>query len=55
MTNFASFISTANDKAPIAQRGKAKQKRSDLRLIASAWWSPDGGSADLARLPRRPA
>ena len=33
MTNFASFISTANDKAPIAQRGKAKQKRSDLRLI----------------------
>ena len=33
MTNFASFISTANDKAPIAQRGKAKQKRSGLRLI----------------------
>src|SRR5450755_864646 len=33
MTNFASFISTANAKAPIAQRGKAKQKRSDLRLI----------------------
>jgi transposase len=32
MTNFASFISTANGKAPIAQRGKAKQKRSDLRL-----------------------
>src|ERR1017187_10445144 len=32
MTNFASFISTANDKAPIAQRGKARQKRSDLRL-----------------------
>ena len=33
MTNFASFISTANGKAPIAQRGKAKQKRSDLRLV----------------------
>src|SRR5229473_1264525 len=32
MTNFATFIDTANGKAPIAQRGKAKQKRSDLRL-----------------------
>lgn len=33
MTNFATFIDTGNGKAPIAQRGKAKQKRSDLRLI----------------------
>jgi len=33
MTNFATFIDTANGKAPIAQRGKAKQKRSDLRLV----------------------
>ena len=33
MTNFATFIDTANRKAPIAQRGKAKQKRSDLRLV----------------------
>ena len=33
MTNFASFIATANEKAPIAQRGKAKQKRTDLRLV----------------------
>ena len=33
MTNFATFIDTGNDKAPIAQRGKAKQKRSDLRLV----------------------
>jgi transposase len=33
MTNFASFIDSANAKAPIAQRGKAKQKRSDLRLV----------------------
>lgn len=33
MTNFATFIDTGNDAAPIAQRGKAKQKRSDLRLI----------------------
>jgi len=33
MTNFATFIATGNAKAPIAQRGKAKQKRSDLRLV----------------------
>jgi len=33
MTNFATFIATANGKAPIAQRGKARQKRSDLRLV----------------------
>ena len=28
MTNFATFIATGNNRAPIAQRGKAKQKRS---------------------------
>jgi transposase len=33
MTNFAAFIATANGKAPIAQRGKARQKRADLRLV----------------------
>jgi transposase len=33
MTNFATFIATPNGRAPIAQRGKAKQKRSDLRLV----------------------
>jgi transposase len=33
MTNFATFIATGNAKAPVAQRGKAKQKRSDLRLV----------------------
>jgi transposase len=33
MTNFATFTGTGNAKAPIAQRGKAKQKRSDLRLV----------------------
>ncbi|MGH3564238.1 MAG: IS1634 family transposase, partial [Mycobacterium sp.] len=36
MTNFATFIDTGNDKAPIAQRGKAKQKRTDLRLVGLA-------------------
>jgi transposase len=33
MTNFATYIDTGNGKAPIAQRGKAKQKRTDLRLV----------------------
>jgi transposase len=33
MTNFATFIATGNDRAPIAQRGKAKQKRADLRIV----------------------
>ena len=33
MTNFATFIDTGNDRAPIAQRGHAKQKRNDLRLV----------------------
>ena len=33
MTNFATFIDTGNDRAPIAQRGHAKQKRTDLRLV----------------------
>ena len=33
MTNFATYIDSTNDKAPIAARGKAKQKRSDLRIV----------------------
>ena len=44
MTNFATFIATANGKAPIAQRGKAKQKRYDLRLVGLGLVvSRDGG------------
>ena len=57
MTNFATFITTANAKAPIAQRGKAKQKRSDLRLVGLGLVvTRDGGNpVDLACLPRRQA
>src|SRR5664279_1335594 len=33
MTNFATFIDSTNEVAPIAQRGHAKQKRNDLRLV----------------------
>ena len=36
MTNFATFIDSANDHAAIAQRGRAKQKRHDLRLVGLA-------------------
>jgi transposase len=44
MTNFATFIDTGNEKAPVAQRGKAKQKRSDLRLVGLGLVvSRDGG------------
>jgi transposase len=44
MTNFATYIDSANDKAPIAKRGHAKQKRSDLRLVGLGLViSVDGG------------
>ena len=44
MTNFATYIDSANDRAPIAQRGKAKQKRTDLRLVGLGLVvSVDGG------------
>jgi transposase len=33
ITNFATFIDSGNQRAPIAARGKAKQKRTDLRLV----------------------
>ncbi len=33
MTNFATYIDSTNTRSDIAQRGKAKQKRSDLRLV----------------------
>ena len=32
MTNFATWIDSGNEAAPIAQRGHSKQKRSDLRI-----------------------
>ncbi|MGH9069727.1 MAG: IS1634 family transposase [Acidimicrobiales bacterium] len=44
MTNFATFIDSANPRAPIAQRGHAKQKRTDLRLVGLGLVvSVDGG------------
>jgi transposase len=44
MTNFATYIDSANDRADIAQRGHAKQKRADLRLVGLGLVvSTDGG------------
>jgi transposase len=44
MTNFATYIASGNDRAPIAQRGHAKQKRADLRIIGLGLVvSSDGG------------
>jgi transposase len=63
MTNFATFIGTANEKAPVAQRGKAKQKRTDLRLaglglvitrdggIPLAWHAYPGDRPDVTQFP----
>jgi len=63
MTNFATFIDTSNGKAPVAQRGKAKQKRSDLRLVGLGlvvtrdggipltWHAYPGGRPDVTQFP----
>jgi transposase len=63
MTNFAAFIDTQNKRAPVAQRGKAKQKRSDLRLaglglvvtrdggIPLTWHAYPGDKPDVTQFP----
>jgi transposase len=63
MTNFATFIDTGNGKAPIAQRGNAKQKRADLRLaglglvvtrdggIPLTWRAYPGNKPDVTQFP----
>jgi transposase len=44
MTNFATWIDSGNDRAPIAQRGHSKQKRNDLRIVGLGLVvSTDGG------------
>jgi len=44
MTNFATYIDSGNTRAPIAQRGHAKQKRTDLRIVGLGLIvSVDGG------------
>ena len=63
MTNFATFIDTGNQRAPIAQRGKAKQKRTDLRLVGLGlvvtrdggipltWHAYPGDKPDVTQFP----
>ena len=63
MTNFATYIDTTNGKAPIAQRGKAKQKRTDLRLVGLGlvvtraggiplvWHAYPGNRPDVTQFP----
>ena len=48
MTNFASYIDTSNTRAPNVQRGKAKQKRSDLRLVGLGMVVTRDGGIPLA-------
>jgi transposase len=63
MTNFATYIDTTNARAPIAQRGKAKQKRTDLRLVGLGlvvtraggiplvWHAYPGNRPDVTQFP----
>jgi transposase len=63
MTNFATFIDSGNGRAPIAQRGKAKQKRADLRLVGLGlvvtrdggipltWHAYPGSKPDVTQFP----
>ena len=51
MTNFATFIDTGNGRAPIAQRGKAKQKRADLRLVGLGLVVTRDGGVPLLSTP----
>ena len=63
MTNFATFLDTGNEHAPIAQRGKAKQKRTDLRLVGLGlvvtrdsgipltWHAYPGDKPDVTQFP----
>jgi transposase len=63
MTNFATFIATGNGRAPIARRGKARQKRPDLRLVGLglvvtrdgglplSWHAYPGDRPDVTQFP----
>lgn len=50
MTNFATWIDSGNERAPIAKRGHSKQKRSDLRIVGLGLVvSSDGGVPLVSR------
>ena len=48
MTNFATFIDSGNERASLAQRGHAKQKRNDLRLVGLALVVTRNGAAPVS-------
>jgi transposase len=48
MTNFATCIDSGNEKAPIARRGHARQKRTDLRLAGLGMVVTRDGGIPLA-------
>ncbi len=51
MTNFATWVDTANDSASLLARGKSKQKRTDLRLLGLGLVVTRDGSIPLAWHP----
>ena len=53
MTNFATYIDSANDRAPIAQRGKAKQKRTTCDWSVSGSWSRSTAASRWSATPMR--
>ena len=51
MTNFATWIDSGNDRAPIAQRGHSKQKRNDLRIVGLGLVVSRDGAVPLVSHP----
>lgn len=51
MTNFATWVDSTNEAAPLLARGKSKQKRSDLRLLGLGLVVTRDGSIPLAAHP----
>jgi transposase len=51
MTNFATWIDSANERAPIAQRGHSKQKRNDLRICGLGLVVSTDGAVPLVSHP----
>jgi hypothetical protein len=51
MTNFATYIDTGNDKAPIAQRGKPNRNAPTCAWSGSAWSSPATGACLWSHTP----
>lgn len=51
MTNFATWVDSTNDAAPLLARGKSKQKRTDLRLLGLGLVVTRDGSIPLAWHP----